>query len=69
MNFDFKFLSESDVVNENVKQYISSHIRIIDSNYIEPFNDKNISNDILLKFIIKNKLEITQHFKSSVNMS
>lgn len=68
-NFDFEFFSENDIVRKNIKQYISSNIRIIDSTYIEPFNDGYVSNDDLLKFTILNKLKIIHHFESSLNIN
>lgn len=67
--FDFNIFSENDIAHRYAQQYISSCIRIVDSTYIEPFNDGRISNEDLLKFIIENKLKITNNFKLSINVN
>lgn len=67
--FEFKLFSEKDILYKNAKQYISSHIRIIDSTYVEKFDDDGISNEDLMKFMIENKLNIINHFKTSIKIN
>lgn len=66
--FEFKLFSENDIAQKHKDQYISSCIRIIESTYIEPFNDAFVSKNDLLKYTAKNNLKITKFFKNSINI-
>lgn len=66
---EFEYFLEKDILFKNLRQYVSSVIRIVDSTYIEGFNDGKISEKDLMKFIVKNKLNIINHFKTSLEIN
>lgn len=65
----FEYFLEKDILFRDSHQYVSSIIRIVDSTYIEEFNDGKISDEDLMEFMVKNKLNIINHFKTSIKIN